>query len=158
MHLTMSEIKLNLTDAQQTIYGTTHGSIGDACVAALSAEPETITELEIALERYLKLARYLSLFGSFRTGSEIDIEPWDAGIIVIDLAARIVASESSYSHPAPRGHVRYHDGVSATAVSVLYRVPEDWLFLQSIHEYECLWRRRRQQRGTLLKTSRAIHD
>jgi len=158
MRLTMSEIKLNLTDAQQTINGTTHGSIGDACVAALSAEPETITELEIALERYLKPARYPSLFGSFRTGSEIDIKPWDAGIIVIDLAARIVASESSYSHPAPRGHVRYHDGVSATAVSVLYRVPEDWLFLQSILEYESVWRRRRQQRGTLLKTSRAIYD
>jgi hypothetical protein len=146
----MSEIKLNLTDAQQTFYGTTHGSIGDACVAALSAAPETITELEIALERYLKAACYISLFGSFHTGSEIDIEPWDAGIIVIDLAARIVASESSYSHPAPRGHVRYHDGVSATAVSVLYRVPEDWLFLKSIHEYECLWRRRRQQRRALL--------
>jgi hypothetical protein len=145
----MSEIKLNLTDAQQTIYGTTHGSIGDACIAALSAAPETITELEIALERYLKPARYISLFGSFRTGSEIDIEPWDAGIIVIDLAARIVASESSYSHPAPRGHVRYHDGECATAVSVLYRVPEDWLFLKSIHEYERLWRRRRQQRRAL---------
>ena len=126
----------------------------------MSAEPETITELEIALERYLKPARYISLFGSFRTGSEIDIEPWDAGIIVIDLAARIVASESSYSHPAPRGHVRYHDGVSATAISVLYRVPEDWLFLQSIHEYEGVWRRRRQQRGTLLpvKASRSIRD
>ncbi len=156
----MSEINLNLTDTQQTIHGTSHGSIGDACVAALSDEPETIAELETALARYLKPARYISLFGSFRKGSEIDTEPWDAGIIVIDLAARIVASESSYSHLAPRGHVRLHDGVSATAVPVLYRVPEDWLFLGSIFEYESLWRRRRQQRGSLLplKASRAIYD
>lgn len=72
----MSEINLNLTDAQQTIHGTTHGSIGDACVAALSAAPETIAELETALAGYIKPARHISLFGSFRTGSEIDIEPF----------------------------------------------------------------------------------
>ena len=142
----MSEIKLNLTDAQQTVHGTTHGSIGDACVAALTAEPETIAELEAALGHYLKPARYISLLGSFQKGPEIDREPWDAGIIVIDLVARIVASESSYSHPAPRGQVRYHDGECATAVPVLYRVPEDWLFLTSIDEYERLRDRRRQQR------------
>jgi len=39
----------------------------------------------------------------------------------------------------------------------LYRVPEDWLFLKSIHEYERFWRSRREQRGALLplKASRA---
>ena len=50
----MSEIKLNLTDSQRIIHGTIHGSIADTTVAALSAEPETIAELEAALARYIK--------------------------------------------------------------------------------------------------------
>jgi hypothetical protein len=40
----MSEIKLNLVDAERVLHGTIHGSIADRCVAALSAEPETIGE------------------------------------------------------------------------------------------------------------------
>jgi len=41
----MSEIKLILVDAERVVHGTIHGSIADRCVAALSAEPETIAEL-----------------------------------------------------------------------------------------------------------------
>src|SRR5687768_18026809 len=101
----MSEIKLNLTDAQRTISGSIHGSVADACVAALSAEPETITELEAALARYQKPSGDLSPFGWFRKSTGIDNEPWDAGIVIIDLAARIVAFESTYSRPGPHGEV-----------------------------------------------------
>jgi hypothetical protein len=97
----MSEVKLNLVDARQTLVGTVHGSIADACVAALSAEPETIAELEAALARYVRSINQFKVFGSFRPRAEIDIEPWDAGVVVIDLLARIVAAESSYSQPQP---------------------------------------------------------
>ena len=48
----MSEVKLNLIDSKTILVGTIHGSIGDRCIAALSAEPETINELEAALERF----------------------------------------------------------------------------------------------------------
>ena len=58
----MSEVKLNLTDAQHTISGTIHGSVADACIAALSAEPETIAELEAALSRYQKPSEDISSF------------------------------------------------------------------------------------------------
>ena len=81
----MSEVKLNLTDIQQTIHGTIHGSIVDSCVAALSAEPETIAELEAALSRYIKPVNGISRFAWFRTDTEIDEQPWDAGIVIIDL-------------------------------------------------------------------------
>ena len=50
----MSEVKLNLVDAERGLHGTIHGSVADRCVAALSAEPETIGELEAALNRYIK--------------------------------------------------------------------------------------------------------
>ena len=153
----MSEVKLNLTDAQHTISGTIHGSVADACVAALSAEPETILELEAALARYQKPTGDTRPFGWFHQYSELDTEPWDAGIVILDLAARIVASESTYSRPGPHGEVSYHDGTCATDISISYRLPNDWLFLDSIEEYECLRDRRRQERATSsLLDARAI--
>lgn len=132
----MSEVKLNLVDPQQILCGTIHGSVADACVAALSAEPETIAELEAALARYIKPNDEVGAFASFRPGSEIDTQLWDAGIVIIDLAARIVSAESSYSQPQREGRVRYHDGTESTDIAVSYRVPEDWEFFNSLAEYE----------------------
>jgi hypothetical protein len=147
----MSEVKLNLVDSEQVLHGTIHGSMADQCVAALSAEPETIAELDAALSRYSRPPDTRSNFASFRsldyesnTCPELDAEPWDAGIVVIDLAARIVASESSYSQPRPDGEVSFHDGHSEAEISVLYRVPENWLFVNSVDAYQ--WSRERRLR------------
>ena len=147
----MSEVKLNLVDAERVLHGTIHGSVADTCVAALSAEPETIAELEAALARYIKPRSASSHFASFHYRDrpanacpELDTEPWDAGIVVIDLAARIVASESSYSQPGPEGEVFYHDGQASTDVPILYRLPDNWLFVNSVDAYE--WSRERRIR------------
>ena len=101
-------------------------------MAALSAEPETMAELEAALTRYMRSLDGRGHFASFRSpdyransSPELDTERWDAGIVVIDLAARIVASESSYSQPGPDGQVTYHDGHSATEdIGVVSRAGE----------------------------------
>jgi hypothetical protein len=163
----MSEVKLNLVDAERVLHGTIHGSVADACVAALSAEPETIAELEAALARYIKprdTNGYFAWFSSihcptnfcptnFSLSSDnsepvhsfraaLDTEPWDAGIVVIDLAARIVAIDSLYSQPGPEGEVFYHDGQALTDIPVLYRVPDDWLFVNSVDAYQ--WSRQRR--------------
>ncbi|HEV7745785.1 MAG TPA: hypothetical protein VGO56_12375 [Pyrinomonadaceae bacterium] len=147
----MREVKLNLIDSEQVLYGTTHGAMANRCVAALSAEPETIAELDTALARYVKSLDGNGHFGLFHSlhyqpnaCPELDTEAWDAGIVVIDLAARIVACESSYSQPGPDGQVSYHDGHSATEISVLYRVPENWLFVNSVEAYQ--WSRERRLR------------
>ena len=123
----MSEVKLNLIDSHETLHGTIHGSVADACVAALSAEPETIAELSTALARYIKPLDEWGPFATFHSivhsldhspahswlsnsaNTRLDTEPWDAGIVVIDLAARIVACESTYSMPQPSGEVHFHD-------------------------------------------------
>ena len=148
----MSEIKLNLIDAQHILHGTIHGSIGDACVAALSAEPETIAELEAALARYMKCPTNFSLSLTFdskpASPDMLDLQPYDAGIVVIDLAARIVAIESTYSQPAAQGELYYHNGEHSTDEPIPYRLPDDWLFLDSIEEYEVRCLLRRQQRAT----------
>lgn len=165
----MSEVKLNLVDAERVLHGTIHGSVVDACVAALSAEPETIAELEAALARYIKprdangyftwftaihhLAHFRSPSDSSAPGQSfstaLDTEPWDAGIVVIDLSARIVSIESTYSQPGPEGEVFYHDGQALTDIPILYRVPDDWLFVNSIDAYQ--WSRERRFRERAAK-------
>src|SRR5438309_526313 len=125
----MSEVRLNIIDANDAIHGTAHGFAADAVIAALSAEPETISELEAALERFIKRLDDRRPFDSFNTGE--NFEPWDAGLVIVDLAAHIVAIESSYSAPQAQGEIQYHDGTQATEVSLPYRVPDDWLFVHS---------------------------
>ncbi len=140
----MSEIKLNLIDATRILTGTTHGSNGDYCVAALSAEPETITELIVALERFEKHPPNFESY--FRTSCAPDEEPYDAGIMIIDLAGRIVARESTYSLPGPTGQVHYHNGQFRTEIPIFYSLPDDWLFLDSIEQYGCVCTEQRENR------------
>jgi hypothetical protein len=161
----MSEVKLNLIDSQQVLHGTIHGSVADSCVAALSAEPETIGELSAALARYIKPVNDCQPFATFRSSTHsrlstkpgislgslaLDTDKWDAGIVIIDLTARIVACESTYSQPSLEGEVHYHDGTQATDVSVPYRLPDDWLFVNSMEAYQ--WSRERRAERRLAQT------
>ena len=153
----MSEVKLNLVDGGNTLVGEVHGSFADRCVAALSAEPETLGELASALARYQRPQDELGPFVAFQSTSSVDPNPWDAGLVVIDLAARIVLSDSTYSAPGPEGEVDYHDGTKATECPILYRLPDDWLFVNSIEAYR--WSRDRRceaRKATLPLDSRAV--
>lgn len=134
----MSEIKLNLLDSHSSIIATVHGSVGDALVAALSADPETIVALEVALNDFQKCEGIPASFIRRREQREIDDTPYDAGLLVIDLAARIVACESTYSLQGPSGRVQYHDGSQGTGKFLCYQLADDWVFLSSIEEYQDL--------------------
>jgi hypothetical protein len=139
----MSEVKLNVVDANTILSGTIHGSEADRCIAALSAEPETIVELVAALARY---SRGSDPFALFRSNIEIDEERYDAGIVIIDLPARVIAVDSTYSSPSIEGEVNYHDGEKATDTSIPYRLPDDWRFVNSIEAYRWTSERRRIER------------
>jgi len=141
----MSEVRLNILDGNRACCGTIHGGVAEAAVAALSADPETIEELQDAMARFIKPVDDCRPFEDFDNGA--GDEPWDAGIIYIDLAARVVAAESSYSMPLATGQVLYHDGVQATDVWLQYRAPDDWLFVTSVAEYIGVCDRRRVERS-----------
>jgi hypothetical protein len=68
----MSEVKLTIKDRESTIHGTIHGSCADRVIAALSAEPETIAELEDAVERFDKRVDDRKLFASFHAGEDLN--------------------------------------------------------------------------------------
>ena len=138
----MSEVRLNIIDTQAVINGTIHGSVADAVIASLSAEPETIAELEVALGRFSKFDE--PPFVLFRSGE--DTRPWDAGLVMVDMAARVIVAESTYSSPSAEGEISYHNGEHATNIYLAYRIPDDWRILFSLDEYEFLRHSRRDER------------
>jgi len=143
----MSEIKLNLLDSHTLLVGTVHGSTGDRLVAALSAEPETIEELEAAFKRFEKDGTIFGMPPCRNERCEIDDRPWDAGILVIDLAARIIACESTYSLPLRSGTVDCYDRAQCKGLRLRYRLADDWLILRSIEEYQVLSKRQLKKRA-----------
>ena len=142
----MSEIKINLIDSQTILVGNVHGSIGDQCVAALSAEPETVFELESALERFDRNPLKFDIPEVFVERCDIDEEPYDSGILIIDLARRIVACDSIYSQPGPEGVIEYHDTDGCTGMPISYYLPDDWLFFSSVEEYKVARHARQDER------------
>ena len=184
----MSCVKLNLIDFDETLSGEVHGGVGERVVAALSAEPETIGELKLALGRFIKPDEGHSELGWFRSGE--DFEPYDAGIVIVDLAARILMIDSTYSalpsnstmkdtaeqidfgaeetilprnddavpklerqawqqQSPPTYGVHYHNGRHATDIYLPYRLPEDWVFLDSVPEYKFACTSRRAERSQI---------
>jgi len=140
----MSEVRLVIRDARRDIYADRHGSFAERVVAALSAEPETIEELDAALERFHARGEG-NFFRGFRSG--IDDRPYDAGLVVVDLAARLVVCESTYFSPGQDGYVAYHDGHCATDVGARYHLADDWLLIRHADEWQAHAEPRRRERA-----------
>jgi hypothetical protein len=128
----MSEIRINIIDCEQTISGTIHGSFGDILVASLAAEPETIEELETAVERYIKRESDWSVFRSFRKSE--NFEPYDAGLLVIDLSAKVIMAESTYSYYSKEGSIRIKT-LEDEDFNLPYKLSEDWKRVGSEGEF-----------------------
>lgn len=140
----MSEVRFILRDAHRTVSSTWHGSCADRAVAALSADPVTIEELEVAIGRYMKPSGDGRCFRCF--GGSLDDEPYDAGLVVIDLAARLIAVESSYSSPGRKGTVWYHNGECATNTPLRYHLADEWLVTSDVENWRHLAENRRRER------------
>lgn len=146
---------LTVRDGQRDLHASIHGSYLDYVVAALSADPETIEELQAALARFLPEEREREFFAGRRGGT--CPEPWDAGVAIIDLAARLMVIESSYSRPGPHGGVAMTDARNAREVVVPYHVADDWLFTWELESWEALAdERRRARRATSSLDARAV--
>jgi len=133
-----------LIDHQRAIHGRPHGSFVKRVVAALSAEPETIEELGMALDRFTQPGEWTP-FERWSAGA-CD-EPYDAGICIIDLAARLVVCESTYSAPGPQGEVDFPGEEHESAVWVSYHLSDDWLFLHDLEGWQTRADKRRAERS-----------
>ena len=142
----MSYVRFNISDRDTTIHGDLHGSMTEPLIAALTAEPETIPEFETALHRFVKPESDWPTLHDFKDNE--DLEPFDAGVVAIDLAGRTVGYESSYSSPSAEGSVRVPSEFAEENedVWIPYRVPDDWVFVQTMACYEGTMITRREER------------
>lgn len=141
----MSEVRLVVRDAERDWSGTIHASCADRAVAALSADPVTMEELEVATERFAKPIPKCRFFANLLPG--LCAEPHDAGLVVIDLVARLVVVDSTYSSPGPEGIVWYHDGRCCTKTGLRYHLADDWLFSSESNHWEYVAEERRRMRA-----------
>jgi hypothetical protein len=137
----MSEIRLNIITNTQTISGTIHGSFGDVMVASLTAEPETVEELETAIQRFIKRESDWSFFRSFRKSE--NFEPYDAGLLVIDLSAKVIMADSTYSYYSTEGTVRIKTDTNED-FNLPYRLSNDWKHIRSMPEFKGISHNRRE--------------
>jgi hypothetical protein len=150
----MSEISLTVRDADRALHAHVHASRVDYLVAALSADPETIPELQAALARY-RPDEVPGFFGRWRAG--VDVEPWDAGVCVIDLTARLLVVRSTYSSPGLRGGVSVV-GHTGRGESIRYHLAEDWLVVGEVEGWEALARVRRAARAVRFDARPVLYD
>ena len=130
-----------MREAQRTWTGTIHGSRADYAVAALGADPATLEELEVATELFVRREGEGRFLRNQSLGS-CD-EPYDAGLMVIDLAARLVVVDSTYSSPDSVGCVSYDDGQDRTDVRLTYHLADDWLITGDGEQWQAVARSRR---------------
>jgi len=140
----MNEIILNVLDAERSVHARVHGSQGERVVAALAADPETIEELDVAVGRFVCRSEDGGFFDGWHSG--VCHEPWDAGIVFVDLAGRLVVSLSTYSSFGHRGTVAWHHGDVDSELMLPYHLSSDWQFSHDVDAFEQLSARRRKQR------------
>ena len=143
----MSSVRFNISDRDGCVSGDLHGSFTDPFIAALTAEPETIAEFESALHRFIKPESDWPMLRGFKKHE--DLEPYDAGVVAIDLAGRTVGFETTYTIPHAEGNVRvpreFADGDGD--VYIPYRVPDDWAFIETMECYEGMRIGHREERS-----------
>jgi hypothetical protein len=116
-----------------------------AALAALSADPETIDELQAAMARFHKAVGEGGWLGHLL--SEVGEAPADAERWVMDLAARLVVPGASDDLEIHEGSVAYHDGHEATDVWLRYHFSDDWLIVAATDDWETQADTRRRQRA-----------
>jgi hypothetical protein len=130
----MSSVRFNISDKHQCVSGDLHGSFTDSLIAALTAEPETIPEFEMALRRYIRSESDWPPLRGFKNHE--DLEPYDAGIVAIDLYSRTVGFDTTYSIPCKAGRVRVQsEFADSDDMWISYKVPDDWVFVESMPLY-----------------------
>lgn len=128
----MSLSSLRLVDCRQTVDLVIPNTLIRATLAALTGEPETILELDLALTRYVTFPDSRVIKHLRRLGLESC--PGNERLI-LDLAARTVVCKNNLQ-VGPEGDVYLHNGATATDVKLPYLISNEWLFISSVSNYE----------------------
>lgn len=166
----MSELKLVVCDWRAARSCTMHGSEVDRVIAALSADPATIDELSEAFVRFMRpsFSGEEDTNCSRKTGTMdssisaepdsqksqlrnwlcmgLDDEPYDAGLVVIDLAAKLIVVESTYSSHAHRDCIYEHLPDGKTTRFIYFHLDRSWKISRDANNWQYLAEQRRSER------------
>lgn len=139
----MSKLRLVVREADRDWSGTVDAADADRAIAALSADPTTLAELQTACSRHAMPREGRACLEGLSPG--LCDESTDAGLVVIDLAARLVAdSTSEWSELS--GEITYHDGDDETETWLPFHLADDWLLTNDCSGWRRLADERRRER------------
>jgi hypothetical protein len=128
-------VRVCLRDKQRRVSGLARPWRVPALIGALEADPETISDLLVAVQRFFyghpfASTSYDGLFGALRR-ARFDRRYTEAvashGTALFDLEARRIRVDVRGIGWRREGWLYYHDGEAFTRRRVAYRVPESWL-------------------------------
>ncbi|MGH9838534.1 MAG: hypothetical protein ACREEM_07110 [Blastocatellia bacterium] len=153
-----NEVMVTIIGARRALHGAMPAGLADIVLAALTFEPETPKELEAAIARYDTSVIENGFLKHLKTG--VNETPWDAGVLIIDLPARLIAAatEPALYQPSTHAFVFYclnppPDWPRASQASeeemkpIHYRLSGDWLFAESLKDWRETAERRRRERA-----------
>jgi hypothetical protein len=117
----MSVLKMIVADDQHYLSGEPHGSCAEWVYAACSRNPKSLEELERLLPEFGADTNLRSLFGY----GSLELEPFDAGLIIVDLAKKWIYAEDSYFGAHRTGSYTTRDDERKIA----YRFSDEWQFV-----------------------------
>jgi hypothetical protein len=149
------EVMVTLRDAERAVHDTMPTQLADVVLAALSAEPATLAELETAIARYDQPVQREGFLQHMQTGLNESL--WDAGLLLIDLPARLIiaVTEPALYEPQPRGFALYcpdpppnWDEISEEEIIWLpYQLSPAWQFSHTLADWHTLAEERRCARA-----------
>jgi len=150
-----NELTVTITDSDRALNDRMPAGMANVVLAALTAEPETLEELEAAIGRYDRPIARSGFLKYLSAG--VSEEPWDAGLMIIDLPARMIvaATEPALYEPVADGFALYHPDPPAEwsevaedeVVWLPYHLSKDWLFVRTLEGWRDASEERRRERA-----------
>jgi hypothetical protein len=141
----MGEIKLTIINHERSITGVVHEHLARALVASLTAEPDTIPELEMALRRFM-IWEAASPLAELTDGE--DLTRAEDGLLAIDLVSRTVCTAFE--------ELIDDDGIRAVWIEtpvgeeegfhLPFFLSDDWRLVSSVEEFAAIRPGRRAER------------
>ncbi len=152
----VNEVAVTIIDADHAAHDAMPTGMADVVLASLTAEPETLEELESSIGRFDRLIARNSFLKHLNIG--VNETPWDAGVIIIDLPARLIiaATEPALYDPADHGFALYRpdpppdwsEASEEELVWLPYHLSKDWLLVKSLDNWRAVAENRRCERKT----------
>jgi hypothetical protein len=150
-----SELMVTIIDSKRALHSVMPAWRADMVLASLVAEPETLEELEDAIARYDASIISQGFLKHLETG--VNETPWDAGAVIIDLTARLIAGETEPAIYKPGRHgfalycadppLDWFKSSQEELVQIPYLISEDWLFASALDDWRGVAERRSSERA-----------